>query len=91
MVDCTFGGGNHSVPLLQKHPSLKILGVDLDQKTIDACKDKYASLLKERRLAILHSNYVNIGAIDAREAFGRKVGIKPKYDIALLDLGFSSY
>jgi hypothetical protein len=30
MFDGTFGGGNHTVPLLEEHKSLKALGTDLD-------------------------------------------------------------
>ena len=39
----------------------------------------------------MHSNFVNIPAINVGKAFGRKVSTKNKFDIALLDLGFSSY
>ncbi len=42
-------------------------------------------------MALEHTNFVNVGAIDLKEAYGKKVGIKSKHDIALLDLGFSSY
>ena len=31
MFDGTFGGGNHTVPLLQEHKSLRALGTDLDE------------------------------------------------------------
>lgn len=34
MADCTFGGGNHSIPLLMQHENLKIIGTDLDQKVL---------------------------------------------------------
>jgi len=45
MADCTFGGGNHSVPLLLKHNRLKVLGIDLDSKTLDLCREEYATLI----------------------------------------------
>lgn len=35
MLDGTFGGGNHSVPLLDKYHNLRVLGTDLDSKTLD--------------------------------------------------------
>jgi 16S rRNA C1402 N4-methylase RsmH len=36
MVDCTFGGGGHSIKLLNKHPlNLRILGIDIDQNVIN--------------------------------------------------------
>lgn len=91
MLDCTFGGGNHSVPLLQKYDTLKVVGVDLDNKTLSQCKEKYENFISEKRLALEHSNFVNVTAIDPKQSFKRKVGVKSKYDVALLDLGFSSY
>ena len=35
MFDATFGGGGHSVPLLQQHQNLKVLGTDLDENLLD--------------------------------------------------------
>ena len=66
MADCTFGGGNHSVPLLRKHKDLRVLGLDLDQKVLSECKKQYQDLIKEKRLALEHSNFVNLQAIDPR-------------------------
>ena len=60
MADCTFGGGNHSVPLLEKHSDLRVLGIDLDQKVLSECKTQYLDLIKDRRLALEHSNFVNL-------------------------------
>jgi 16S rRNA C1402 N4-methylase RsmH len=34
---------------------------------------------------------VNIGGLDLKKAFNRKITTKSKFDIGLLDLGFSSY
>ena len=31
MFDGTFGGGNHTVPLLREHKALRALGTDLDE------------------------------------------------------------
>lgn len=75
MVDCTFGGGNHSVPLLKQNPNLKVLGVDLDNKVLDKCREQYSDLIKERRLALEHTNYVNVPNLDMRQAFNRRVGV----------------
>ncbi|CDW88612.1 s-adenosyl-methyltransferase [Stylonychia lemnae] len=91
MLDCTFGGGNHSVPLLRKHQALKILGTDLDSKTLDVCRVQYSDLIKEKRLALEHMNFVNSFGVDPRGSFKQRFGVKDRYDIALLDLGFSSY
>jgi len=91
MLDCTFGGGNHSVGLLKKYKNLRILGVDMDSKVLNLCKEKYADLIKDKRLALEHSNYVNAPYIDARQAFNKRIGVRDRYDLVLLDLGFSSY
>jgi len=42
-------------------------------------------------LALRHLNFANLPSIDTKEAFGKKIGTKQKFDIALLDLGFSNY
>jgi 16S rRNA C1402 N4-methylase RsmH len=61
LVDGTFGGGGHSVGLLRKHPdNLRVLGIDLDTKVLDRCRQEYGELIADRRLALEHSNYVNI-------------------------------
>jgi len=48
-------------------------------------------LIKEKRLALENVNFVNAFGIDPRASFRKKAGLKDKYDICLLDLGFSSY
>ena len=35
MFDGTFGGGGHSIPLLESHSNLKVLGTDLDEMLIE--------------------------------------------------------
>jgi len=77
---------------LKQHPkNLKILGTDLDEEVLEQCKYEYQELLKKKKLALVHSNYVYVPEINVSSAFGRKTPTKKKFDIALLDLGFSSY
>jgi 16S rRNA C1402 N4-methylase RsmH len=70
---------------------LKVLGTDLDETLLGYCKLEYADLIKSRRLALEHSNFVNIPAIDLKKAFNRKITVKAQFDIGLLDLGFSNF
>ncbi len=42
-------------------------------------------------MALVHTNFVNIPALDLKEVFQRKITTKERFDIGLLDLGFSSY
>ena len=48
-------------------------------------------LIKKKKLSIVHSNYVHLNTINIGKAFGLKSATKPKFDILLMDLGFSSY
>lgn len=41
MADCTFGGGGHSIQLLNDQPKLKVLGCDLDPNMIEHCSLEY--------------------------------------------------
>jgi 16S rRNA C1402 N4-methylase RsmH len=66
MADCTFGGGNHSIPLIKKYENLRILGMDLDSKVLNKCKEEYTDHIKSKKLALEHINYVNITAIDPK-------------------------
>ena len=91
MLDGTFGGGGHSGPLLREHRGLKVLGLDLDQKVLVAGREHYAEYIKEKRLALVHSNFANTANLEVRAAFRKKIGIRESHDIALLDLGFSNF
>ena len=91
MFDGTFGGGGHSIRLLERHNNLKILGTDLDEPILEQCKYEYADLIKKKRLALHHCNFVNIPAIDLKAAFNRKITVKERFDLGLLDLGFSNF
>ena len=48
-------------------------------------------MITSKRLALEHTNYVHASSIDPKGAFKKRFGIKDRYDLALLDLGFSSY
>ena len=52
---------------------------------------EYGELIKKRRLALKHCNFVNIPAIDLKAAFNRKITVKDRFDVGLLDLGFSNF
>ena len=91
MFDGTFGGGGHSIQILENHSNIKILGTDLDETLLDQCKVEYGNFIKQRRLALEHTNFVNIPAVDFKQAFNRKITTKTRFDIGLLDLGFSNF
>lgn len=77
MVDCTFGGGGHSVKLLNEHPkNLRILGTDLDSSMIEHCSLEYTDLIKKKKLALKHLNYANLSLINIKETFNLKTAVK---------------
>jgi len=46
MFDGTFGGGNHSIRLLEQNKNLKVLGTDLDYQIMEQCKAEYNHFIK---------------------------------------------
>ena len=95
MLDCTFGGGGHPIKLLQeaaeRKDNLKILGCDLDEEVLDQCRLEFEPWINKRKLALWHGNYASVRRVNVAKIFQRKATTKPRFDIGLLDLGFSSY
>ena len=58
---------------------------------LNQCRLEYSDLIKAKRLALVHRNFVNLPSVDLKEAFQRRITGKTRFDIGLLDLGMSSY
>jgi len=79
-IDCTFGGGGHSLAILEKIlPSGKLAGIDWDRNTIQESSNK--------NLILVNNNYKNLKAI--YESLKKDQGLGEINGI-LLDLGLSS-
>lgn len=79
-VDCTFGGGGHSLAILEKIGEKgKLVGIDWDKKAIQAGSNE--------NLILVNDNYRNIKAIVGRLKKEKAVG---EINGVLLDLGLSS-
>ncbi len=78
IVDCTFGGGGHSRALLDRYPSVRIVGIDRDTDALLQAPD-------DPRLVVLEANYADIGSILGTARLPDKV------DGILCDLGVSSH
>lgn len=81
-VDTTIGLGGHSREILRGHPHVKILGIDLDQKSLDLCRQNLTSF--GSRLTLKKGNFSSI------QTFMRELGWDQAEGI-LADLGISSY
>ncbi|AKL97672.1 16S rRNA (cytosine(1402)-N(4))-methyltransferase RsmH [Endomicrobium proavitum] len=80
-VDCTFGGGGHSLYLLKKHKNIKIIAFDWDSDAFARFQE--TQKLFDGRLTFIKDNFKNIKAALAA------INVK-KVDGILADVGVSS-
>ena len=76
MIDGSFGGGGHSIQLINQHKKLKVLGTDMDYHVLAQCRQQYEKLIEQRRLALCHTNYANIPSLNLKKEFDRKITTK---------------
>lgn len=84
-VDCTLGGGGHTIEILRRtSPHGKVLGIDLDVGAIEIAKQKISSSnIQVSRLVAAQGNFNDLEKIVLQNNFKNISGV-------LLDLGFSS-
>ncbi len=79
-IDCTFGGGGHSLAILEHiMPDGKLAGIDWDKKAVRESSNK--------NLILVNDNYRNLKLINDRLKKEQALG---EIDGILLDLGLSS-
>lgn len=74
VLDCTFGGGGHSLEILKKYPEVKIIAIDQDKSAWEKAKSKFKGL--EKRITFANKNFKDID--------------EEKVDVIIFDLGLSS-
>ncbi len=83
-IDCTFGGGGHSIVILAKTlPNGKILGIDANRDSLEKFKIQNSKFKNKDRLILINDNFRNLKSIYANNFPYPVSGI-------LLDLGLSS-
>ncbi len=82
-VDCTFGGGGHSLYLLNKYNGIKIIAFDQDTDSLKRFNENPELQRFKDRIIFCHDNFRNI------EKNLNKLNI-PKVNGLLADLGVSS-
>lgn len=81
-VDCTLGGGGHSLEILKRLEGGRLIAVDQDPDAIAASKRRLSEYLD--KITFVHDNFSNIAsALSELEIDG--------IDGAVIDLGVSSY
>lgn len=79
-VDCTVGLGGHAHEILSRNPEAKIVGLDIDEKSLLKTRDRLQPFAE--RVELYHSDFRYLPELDID--FSQVKGI-------LLDLGFSSF
>jgi len=83
-IDCTLGGGGHTLALAERvAPDGKVLAVDLDKKAIESFQEKIADSKFKKNIEIVHGNFVKLIHKTDKDGFEKVDGI-------LMDLGLSS-
>ena len=82
-IDCTAGGGGHIKAVLTANPDSNILGIDLDQTTLDKLKKEFADSGLDQKVKLIAGNYADLKKLSKSCGF-------ESADAILLDLGFSS-
>ncbi|MBX4204874.1 MAG: 16S rRNA (cytosine(1402)-N(4))-methyltransferase RsmH [Candidatus Doudnabacteria bacterium] len=82
-IDGTAGDGGYIKEILRINPSAKILGIDLDQVSLDKLSMQLAQGNLSQRSELVQANFRDIKRIAQEKSFVPAAGV-------LLDLGFSS-
>ncbi|MFH0852327.1 MAG: 16S rRNA (cytosine(1402)-N(4))-methyltransferase RsmH [bacterium] len=83
-VDATLGNGGHALAILEKtKPHGRLLGIDLDKKTVDEFAERIKNTEFEKRVILACGNFSDLKSIIAKNNFGPVGGI-------IADLGLSS-
>jgi 16S rRNA (cytosine1402-N4)-methyltransferase len=80
-VDATLGLAGHAVALLEKFPTLRLLGIDRDEEALRRSRDRLASYAA--RISLVHAVYDELPTVLAEHGFTHADGV-------LFDLGVSS-
>jgi 16S rRNA (cytosine1402-N4)-methyltransferase len=98
VLDCTFGGGGHSLEVLLKYPKTKVIALDQDNSAWEKAKSKFQGL--EKRITFVNANFSkldhleNFGAFalgDKRTGDPRRLNFpNDPIDAIIFDLGLSS-
>lgn len=82
-IDGTVGNSGHAFAILKANSEAKVLGIDLDQASVDHLRREVVRQGLDQRISLVQGSYRDIEKIVQEENFGQVDGI-------LLDLGFSS-
>ena len=86
LIDCTLGGGGHSVLLQEAHPRLRLIGLDQDPTARAAAAERLAPF--GDRVQIVATNFADYSPVEPVVAVLADLGVSsPQLDVA--ERGFS--
>lgn len=83
IIDATLNGGGHTEGILERYPSVKVMGIEWDPDIFQEFQSKVDSKGYSERLIIINDSYVNLKQLVEEKEF-RPDGI-------VFDLGLSSW
>jgi len=81
VLDCTFGGGGHSVEICRRFPGVKIIALDQDQSVFEKAQNKFKNL--NCQISFINANFSVLDEVLRKENI-------PEVDRIIFDLGLSS-
>lgn len=81
VVDGTFGGGGHSIEILNRYPNTKIIAIDQDESALERARKNFKEY--ESKISFHNANFRQIAKVLEKEGIDQVDGI-------IFDLGFSS-
>jgi len=81
VVDCTFGGGGHSLEICRKYPDVRIIAIDQDEDAWEKAKNKFEDF--DCKISFHNANFKDLDKILQKENIKEVDGI-------IFDLGLSS-
>ena len=87
MIDATLGGGGHSALLLERHPDLRLIGLDQDPTARAAAAERLA--LFGDRVTIVATNFVDFSPAEPAVVVMADLGVSsPQLDVAKRGFSF---
>jgi len=81
VVDCTFGGGGHSLEICRKYPDVRIIAIDQDEDAWEKAKNKFEDF--DCKISFHNANFRDLDKVLQKENIKEVDGI-------IFDLGLSS-
>ena len=88
VLDCTFGGGGHSLEVLKRFPKAKVIAIDQDKNAFEKARGKFEGL--EDRITFVNTNFGELDSGVGHLGSWCPTSESRCFDGIIFDLGLSS-